>query len=109
MRILIFVFALASLTSSPIRVYAAPGDVTVIMADMPISTVLEIYGLHAGAKVIASDEVKAMKVRVSINIRRRPKEEALKLIDEALAKQAGVEILREQDGSYSARRIVAKK
>ena len=110
MRILVFVFALVFMTSTPVVVFAAAGDVSLmIISDLPVSAVIGFYEKLLGAKVTVSDELKALKVNISVKIEKKSKDEALKLLDDALAKQAGVEIVRETDGSYSARRLVAKK
>ena len=67
-----------------------------------------VYEHVTGQKIAATDEVKAIKTPVTAYLEKRPKEDVLRFIEATLAQQAGIEILRKEDGTLVARKMVKK-
>ena len=109
MKITRCLFVTSLIITAPKISQAAADDVSAIIVDMPVTSVLSLYEIWAGHPVVMSSEIKAIKTPVSVTIRKKTKEEALRIFEDVLAKQAGVEIVHEPDGSFSARKIDLKK
>ena len=109
MKVTKCLFVLFLFIAGPKIGQAATDEVSAFIVDMPITDVLILYEKWSGHPVVVSNEVKAVKTPVSVTVRKKSKEEALQIFEEVLAKQAGVEIVHEADGSFSARKIDSKK
>jgi hypothetical protein len=79
------------------------------MDDAPVTDILKAYELISGKKVAAPVEVTAERKLVSVKFQKNSKEEALTTIEEALVKQARIEIVRAADGALSAKKLIAAK
>jgi precorrin-3B methylase len=108
-RILRIIFVLLFTAIGPVVVRAASGDVSAAFADASVSDVLKGYEMIAEKKIAVADEVRAVTVFVTVRVEKKSKEEAWRIIEEALAKQAGVEIVHAPDGALSARMIPPRK
>ncbi|HXC01707.1 MAG TPA: hypothetical protein VNU49_03575 [Opitutaceae bacterium] len=84
---------------------AAPDDISLVLSHAPPSAVINLYEKLSGTTITVADEVNAIDTGISLQIENQPKDAALKIIEDALAKQAGIEIVHEKDGSLSARKI----
>jgi hypothetical protein len=103
-----FVLLLAGFSvAAPIK--AAPDDVTINLAEAPVTDILKTYELVSGKKVAAPGDVTAERKLVSVKLRKKSKDEALTIIKEALEKQARIEIVHAADGSLSARKMIPAK
>lgn len=88
---------------------AASNDVSAVIFNEPVFQVLKVYEAFSGKKFAGSNEAKAMKLPVTVKIKKKTKEEALRILEDALASQASIEIVHQQDGSFSARTITPRK
>jgi hypothetical protein len=84
---------------------AAPNDISLVLSHAPPSAVINLYEKLSGTTITVADEVNAIDTGISLQIENQTKDAALKIIEDALAKQAGIEIVHEKDGSLSARKI----
>ncbi len=84
---------------------AASDDISLVLSHAPPSVVINLYERLSGTTVTVADEVNAINTGVSLQIENQSREAALKIIQDALAKQAGIEIVHGKDGSLSARKI----
>jgi hypothetical protein len=84
---------------------AADDNVSITLSDLPPVSVIKLYGQISGTKVAMADEIYALSDGISLQIENQTRAAALKTIEEALAKQAGIEIIRGKDGSLSARKM----
>ena len=76
--------------------------------NLPVTGVLMVYEHMTGQKLAATDEVKAIKTTVTAYLEKRPKEDVLRFIEATLAQQAGIEIVRKEDGTLIARKMATK-
>jgi hypothetical protein len=53
--------------------------------------------------------VQVIKSNITVKIEKKPKEEVLQLIEEALVEHAEIEIVHELGGDLTAKRLIAKK
>lgn len=77
--------------------------------NMPVAEVLKVHGQLSGTPIAVPKELKEQKVGLTFTIDKKTKDEALRLIEQVLAEQAGVEIIRAPDGNLVARRIESRK
>jgi hypothetical protein len=84
---------------------AAPDGISLVLSHAPPSAVINLYEKLSGTTVTVADEVNAIDAGISLQIENQTKDAALKIIEDALAKQAGIGIVHKKDGSLSARKI----
>jgi hypothetical protein len=84
---------------------AAADDISLVLTSAPPTVVINLYEKISGTPVAIADEINFLSNGISLQIENQKKDAALKIIEEALAKQAGIEIVREKDGSLSARKM----
>lgn len=77
--------------------------------NFPVSEVLKWHGRLSGKEITVPTELKDEKAGVTFTIEKLTKDEALRVIEQVLAAQARVEIVRAQDGALVARRIEPRK
>jgi hypothetical protein len=82
--------------------------VTAMMPDADVETMLSAYSVWTGKKVDVSPEVKRLKTRLELKFDRIKRSEAIQRVERALLEQAGVEIVRKEDGSLLARLAAAR-
>jgi hypothetical protein len=75
------------------------------LSQAPPAVVLNLYQKISGKPVAAADDISVIDTGINLQIDNQKKDAALKIIEDALAKQAGIEIVHEKDGSLSARKI----
>ena len=90
-------------------IYAASNDVSAVMSDMPVSSFLDLYEAWSGKKVVAPKEIRTMRGALSVKIEKRSKEEALRILEDTLLQQAGIQIVHAPDGTISARKVAPTK
>jgi hypothetical protein len=100
-HLLAIVVALA--VTLPVK--AAPDDISLVLTAAPPSVVINLYEKISGTPIAVADEVNAINTGVNLQIVNQKREAALKIIEDALAKQAGIEIVHEKDGSLSAHKM----
>jgi hypothetical protein len=86
-------------------VKAAADNINLVLAGAPPAVVLNIYERLSGKPLKVAGEVADITNDISLQIENQKKDAALKIIEDALAKQAGIEIVHEKDGSLSARKM----
>ena|SRR5947209_2623796 len=97
--------AVAAALTMALSVKAATDTINVVLTAAPPSVVISVYEKIGGKAITVADEVNAIDRGISLEIENQKKDAALKIIEEALAKQAGIEIVHEKDGGLSARKI----
>jgi len=105
MNALKYLFAVVAVFAMTLPVRAADDRISLVLSNMPPMAVINLYQKISGKPVAAADEISVVDNGVSLQIDHQKKDAALKIIEDALAKQAGIEIVHEKDGSLSARKI----
>ena len=84
---------------------AAADDISLVLTSAPPTVVINVYEKICGTPVTVADEINLLSNGISLQIENQKRDAALKIIEDALAKQAGIEIVHEKDGSLSARKM----
>ena len=87
---------------------AADDVVIARFGGVKVADLLELYARWAKREVIVPPEVAALKKPIDLTIEKKSYAEALKIVDEALATQAHVEVVAGPDGKLVARKIPRK-
>ena len=105
MNALKYLLAVVMAFATTLPVKAADDAISIVLSQAPPAVVLNLYQKISGKPVAAADEISAIDTGIDLQIEKQTKDAALKIIEEALAKQAGIEIVHEKDGSLSARKM----
>jgi hypothetical protein len=105
MSALKYLLAVVVSLAMTLPVKAADNPINVVLSNMPPAQVINLYEKICGQPVSIADEVKAINDGVSLQIVNQQRDVVLKMIEDALAKQVGVEIVHEKDGSLTAHKI----
>ena len=105
MRALKYLLAVVVALAVTLPAKAAADDISLVLNSAPPSVVINLYEKISGKPVAVADEVNVIDAGISLQIENQKQDAALKIIEKALAKQAGIEIVHEKDGSLSARKI----
>jgi hypothetical protein len=105
MRALKYLLAVVVALAVTLPAKAAADDISLVLNSAPPSVVINLYEKISGKPVTVADEVNVIDAGISLQIENQKRDAALKIIEDALAKQAGIEIVHEKDGSLLARKM----
>jgi len=105
MNALKYLLAVVVAFATTLPVKAADNAISIVLSQAPPAVVLNLYQKISGKPVAAADDISVIDTGINLQIDNQKKDAALKIIEDALAKQAGIEIVHEKDGSLSARKI----
>lgn len=105
MNALKYLLAVVVALTTTLPVKAADNAISIVLSQAPPATVINLYQKISGKPVAVADEISAIDNGVYLQIENQKKDAALKIIEDALAKQAGIKIVHEKDGSLSARKM----
>lgn len=93
---------------TPINRRSSPENVTAIMSGLPVSAILTLYEKWSGHPVVVPSDLKMPETLISVEILDRPKNEAARMLEDQLAKQADIEIVHGENGARYARNAPKK-
>jgi hypothetical protein len=105
MNALKYLLAVVVALATTLPVKAATDTVSIVLSQAPPSVVINVYEKLSGKPVAMADEISVIDAGISLQIDNQKKDAALKIIEDALVKQAGIEIVHEKDGRLSARKM----
>jgi hypothetical protein len=105
MNALKYLLAVVVAFAMTLPVKAADDTISIVLSQAPPAVILNLYEKLSGKPVAVADDISAIDAGINLQIDHQKKDAALKIMEEALAKQAGIEIVHEKDGSLSARKI----